>query len=270
VRLLSSTPSAIALATLLGAGAIATSGSAAGQDAIGAVAAQYSGGVSISPGIFEHLATRGKLGVVQVSNTTHGSMSVRIALRPWLQARSGEVSPNRHASLGAVGLTPSSFTLGAGATQSVRLSLSSTPAQRSLYGGLELIALPSSRVKQGINVGYRVVSSLRLDPPKGEQRFHATAGGLVEQGAIGHGTLLLPVSNTGNTIAPIGGSVSISGSGHSLRSTAREKVIVPGQTVNVPLTELPGSLPRGSYTVSVRLTQGGHGIGTVTRTIKLR
>jgi hypothetical protein len=197
-------------------------------------------------------------------------MSVRIALRPWLQARSGEVSPNRHSSLGAVGLSPSSFTLGAGATQSVHLSLSSTPAQHSLYGGLELIALPSTRVKQGINVGYRVVSSLRLDPPKGEQRFHATVGGLVEQGAIGHGTLLLPVSNTGNTIAPIGGSVSISGSGHSLRSTAREKVIVPGQTVNVPLTELPGSLPRGSYTVSVRLTQGGHGIGTVTRTIKLR
>jgi hypothetical protein len=80
----------------------------------------------------------------------------------------------------------------------------------------------------------------------------------------------LPVSNTGNTIDPIGGSVSISGAGHSLRSTAREKVIVPGQTVNVPLTELPGSLPRGSYTVSVGLSEGGHGIGTVTRTIKLR
>jgi hypothetical protein len=92
----------------------------------------------------------------------------------------------------------------------------------------------------------------------------------VEQGTIGHGTLLLPVRNTGNTIVPIGGSALISGSGHSLRSSARAKTIVPGQTVNVPLAELPRSLPRGLYTVSVRLSQGGHGIGTVTRTIRLR
>jgi hypothetical protein len=287
MRLPSSRRSAIALAALLGAGATATGGSAAGRNAISgarspahgrdsalsgkeAAAADHPGGVSISPGIFEHLATRGSLGVVQVSNTTRGSMSVRVALRPWLQARSGEVSPNRRATLNAVGLAPSSFTLGAGATQAIRVSLSHTPTQRSLYGGLEMIALPSGRVKQGVSVAYRVVSSMRLDPPKGEQRFHATAGGLVEQGAIGHGTLLLPVRNTGNTIAPIGGSALISGFGHSLRSTAREKAIVPGQTVNVPLAELPRSLPRGLYTVSVRLSEGGHGIGTLTRTIRLR
>lgn len=263
MRLIGGRGAAIALAALLGAGAIAAGGSASG-------ASRPEGGLSISPGIFEHVATRGDLGSVQISNTTGGSMSVQIALRPWLQALNGEVAPNRHATLGGVGASPRSFTLGAGATQTVHFSLSRTPSQRSLYGGIELIGLPSGRAKQGVNVAYRVVSSLRLDPPKGQQRFHAAAGGLLEQGTIGHGTLLMAVRNTGNTIAPIGGSVLISGSGHSLRASAREKAIVPGQTVNLPLSELPGSLPRGLYTVSVRLSQGGHGIGTVTRTIKLR
>ncbi len=78
------------------------------------------------------------------------------------------------------------------------------------------------------------------------------------------------MQNTGNTIVPIGGRVRISGSGRSLSSGARAKTIVPGATVNVPLAELLGSLPRGRYTVSVALSQGGHSLGTVRRTVNLR
>jgi hypothetical protein len=288
VRLPTNRRSAVALAAALTAGAIASGQSAAGSNAIrvarssadghsspssGAqrpIAYRSGGGLSVSPGIFEHLATRGHLGVLQISNTTAGAMAISVALRPWLQARSGEVSPNRRATLGGVGAGPRSFTLGAGATRSVGLSLSHTPSQRSLYGAIEVIGQPRRRVSHGLNVAYRVVSSLRLDAPRGAQAFRAQAGGLVEQGSTRHGTLLLAVRNTGNTIVPIGGTALISGPGRSLRATAGAKAIVPGQTVNVPLTQLLGSLPAGRYTVSVHLSQGGHGIGTVTRAIELR
>jgi hypothetical protein len=227
------------------------------------------GGVSVSPGIFEHVAGRGSVGSINISNTTGTSMAVRVALRPWLQSRSGEVSPNRRATLGQVGVGPRSFTLGAGATRSVSLSLSRTPTQRSLYGAIEVTGVPGGRAT-GIKVAYRLVSSLRLDAPTGAQSFHARAGGLVEQGSAKHGTLLLAVRNTGNTIVPVGGTALIAGPGSSLSANARAKVIVPGATVNVPLAELLGSLPRGRYTVTVHLSQGGHGLGTVTRTIALR
>lgn len=60
----------------------------------------YPGGLSISPGIFEHVANPGSVGSIKISNTTGKSMAVRVALRPWLQSRSGEVSPNRGRMLG--------------------------------------------------------------------------------------------------------------------------------------------------------------------------
>jgi hypothetical protein len=228
------------------------------------------GGMSISPGIVEHVANRGGVGSIKISNTAGTSMAVRVTLRPWLQARSGEVSPNRAATLGQVGVSPSSFTLGPGATRAVSLSLSRTPTQRSIYGAVEVTGLPSGRVSRALKIAYRLISSLRLDSPKNGQVFRAQPGGLVEQGSARHGTLLLAVRNTGNTIAPIGGTVSVSGQGRSLRATAGTKAIVPGQTVNVPLVELLGSLPAGRYTVTVGLTQGGRGIGTARRTIALR
>jgi hypothetical protein len=229
-----------------------------------------SGGLSISPGIFEHVASHGSVGSIEISNTTHTSIAVSVALRPWLQARSGEVSPNRRATLSDVRLSASSFMLGAGASRMVGVSLTRTPTGRSQYGAIEVTGAPPGRAAKGIKLAYRLVSSLRLDAPSGAQSFRARGGGLVEQGSAKHGTLLLAVQNTGNTIVPIGGIVSISGEGHSLRADATAKTIVPGGSVNVPLVQLLGSLPRGRYTVTVRLSQGGHAIGTVTRTIGLR
>ena len=228
------------------------------------------GGLSVSPGIFEHVAGRGSVGSIKISNTTGTSMAVSVALRPWLQARSGEVSPNRRATLSEVRLSASSFTLGAGSSRTVGVSLTRTPPGHSQYGAIEVTGTPSGHAAKGIKLAYRLVSSLRLDPPTGAQSFHARAGGLIEQGSARHGTLLLAVSNTGNTIVPTGGTALISGQGRSLRATAGTKAIVPGQTVNVRLTELSGSLPAGRYTVNVGLSQGGHGLGTVTRTIALR
>jgi hypothetical protein len=278
VRLLSNTRSAVALTTVLAVGAIVFAarspahgyGSARSGETVAATTNRSAGGLSVSPGIFEHPAGRGFLGMVRIFNTTAGAMTIKVALRPWLQSRSGEVSPNRRATLGDVAEGPRSFTLGSGATRTVGLSLSRTPSQRSLYGAIEVTGLPRGRGSQGLRFGYRVVTSLRLDPPKTAQAFRARAGGLVEQGSARHGTLLLAVRNTGNTIVPIGGTALISGLGRSLRATAGARAIVPGQTVNVPIAELLGALPAGRYTVTVRLSQGGRGIETVTRAIKLR
>lgn len=260
MRLLSSSRSAVVLTAALAATAYG----------VAAASGSGGGGLSVSPGIFERPATRGQLGTMQISNTTGGAMAISVALRPWLQARGGEVSPNRRATLAGVGAGPRSFTLGAGASRAVSLSLSRTPGQRSLYGAIEVIGLPRGHVSRGLRIGYRVVSSLRLDPPRNAQVFRAQVGGLVEQGSARHGTLLLSVRNTGNTIVPIGGTALVSGPGRALRATAGTKAIVPGQTVNVPLTELSGSLPAGRYTVTVQLSQGGHALGGVTRTIALR
>jgi len=228
------------------------------------------GGLSVSPGIFEHVANSGRVGSIKISNTSGKSMAVKVALRPWAQSPSGEVSPNRRRTLGEVRPSASSFTLAAGSSQSVALSLTRTPAGRSQYGAIEVTGVPSGKATNGIKVAYRLVSSLRLDAPKGAQSYRAQGGSLIEQGSVKHGTLLLAVRNTGNTIVPVGGRVRISGSGHSLSANARAKVIVPGATVNVPLTELAGSLPRGRYTVSVALSQGGHALGTVRHTVSLR
>src|SRR3984957_6553385 len=228
------------------------------------------GGVSISPGIFEHVASRGSVGSIKISNTTSTSMVVKVALRPWLQGLSGEMSPNRGATLSEVGLNASSFTLGAGSSRTVGVSLTGTPPGRSQYGAIEVVGTPAGHAVKGIKLAYRLVSSLRLDAPTNAQSFRAQPGGLVEQGSARHGTLLLAVRNTGNTIVPIGGAVLISGQGRSLRASASTTEIVPEQTVNVPLTDLLDSLPAGRYTVTVGLSQGGHALGTVRLTIALR
>lgn len=224
-------------------------------------------GLSISPGILEHTATHGGVGAVEISNTTSAVMTVTLALRPWLQAESGEVSPNRRMSLGSVRASASSFTLAAGASRTVSLSLSRPPAGGSIYGAVEVTGIPHGHTGSSIKLDYRLITDLRLTPTR--QRFQAAAGSLVEQGSVKRGTLALAVKNTGNTITPIGGTVQISGSGHSLTAHATAKAIVPGATVSVPLVQLLGSLPRGHYTVIVQLTEAGHHIGIVKHTIYL-
>ena len=84
------------------------------------------------------------------------------------------------------------------------------------------------------------------------------------------GTLLLAAKNTGNTIDPIGGRVKIGGHGHTLSGIVSPQAILPGATVNLRLTRLRGSLPRGNYRVGVALTQAGHRVGGLRRGISLR
>jgi hypothetical protein len=187
----------------------------AGLGASGALAA--SGGVSVTPGILEATARPGAVGALEIANTTSRPMKVSLAVRPWRQARSGSVAPNRRKLLGKLRPNRKSFWLHAGATKSLGLTLAARP------------------------------------------------GRLFEHGSARHGGLFLAVKNAGNTIVPIGGTVVISGHHHTLSGIVAPKAIVPGATVNLRLARLRGTLPRGRYKVSARLTQGGHRAGGTTR-----
>ena len=239
--------------------------------ALGVGGALAAGGLSISPGIFKRAARPGGLGAVKISNTTRAPMAITLAARPWVQSRGGAVSPNRRRTLGKVRFHPRSFRLAAGATRRVGISLKRRPARRSLFGAIEVTGAPKrrggkgKRRRRGVKIAYRLVTSLRLYPPKGARRRGARAGRLIKRGNTRHGKLLLAVRNTGNTIVPIGATVRISGRGHTLRGDAAAKAIVPGATVNLRLVRLRGSLPRGRYNVTVRLSQGGRPIRTVRR-----
>jgi len=63
--------------------------------------------------------------------------------------------------------------------------------------------------------------------------------------------------------------VRIVGRGRSLRNSVSQ-TILPGATVNLRLTRLRGTLPRGRYTVGVSLTQKGRRVGGVKRRVFLR
>lgn len=257
MRFLSRQGLAIVAVALLGAGF------GAGQ----ASAAQ--GGLSITPGILEEVARTGGIGGVKIANTTRKPMRVRLAVRPWRQARNGSVTPNRRRTLGKVRPNRGSFRLAAGASRTVRLSLRQLPGRRSLYGAIEVTGAPQGKGGRGVRVAYRLVSSLRLFPSAGARRFRARIQGLFEHGTTRRGGLFLAVKNAGNTIDPITATMRISGRGRSLRNEVTQ-TILPGSTVNMRLVRLRGSLPRGRYTVAVRLTQNGRAIGGLKRRVRLR
>ena len=228
------------------------------------------GGLSITPGILEHAAQPGGVGAVKISNTTSGPMTVKLALRPWAQARSGAVAPNRRRVLAKVRPSRRSFALRAGASRTVRLSLARRPARGSLYGAVEVTGTPRRKGGKNVRVAYRLVTSVRLYPSAGARRYRARPRRLFEHGTTRRGAIFLAVKNAGNTIDPIGGRVKISGHGHTLSGIVSPQTILPGATVNLRLTRLRGSLPRGRYRVGVALTQAGHRVGGLRRGIRLR
>lgn len=228
------------------------------------------GGLAITPGILEHVAQPGSVGAVKIENTTSRSMTVRLALRPWLQAPSGSVAPNRRSVLGKLRPNRGAFNLRAGASRTVQLSLARRPARGSLYGAVEVTGAPKRPGGNGIKVAYRLVTSLRLFPPASARHYRARTGRVVQHGSTRHGALFLAVKNAGNTIDPISGRVRITGGGRTLSGVISPTTILPGATVSLRLVNLRGGLQRGRYRVGVRLTQAGQSIGGFRQGIRLR
>jgi hypothetical protein len=236
--------------------------SAEGPSAPRAVAAQ--GGLSLTPAILETTARSGASDSATITNGTGRRLRVSVRARPWRQSRNGAVAANRRRSLAGVSVGTSRFTLDSGAARSVTVTLSRVPARRSQYGALEVVGKPVKR-RKGINVAYRLVSSLRFNPSAGARRLRLGAGSARVSGK----TLVLKVRNRGNTVDPVGGTVSISGPGGGRSGGVSPVAILPGKLVHLRLASVRG-LRRGTYTAAVTLSQGGRNMVSVTRRFRIR
>jgi len=256
----------VALAVAVAVAGVATGGVMARADGGAPRARASASGIALTPATVEHVARRGTVGRVRIKNTTHGTLRVTVAVRPWRQNRvTGRVAVNGRTSLSPyVVASPRRFNLRRG-SRTVRLRMRRTPPGGSLYGGVDVFAKQRKRkARNGIIPQYRVVGRIRLNPARPRPNLKL---GSVRVFGRGNGrSLALEVRNLGNTIDSVGGTVAISGP--SSRTSALTAVpVVPGQVVALRAGSLRG-LPRGGYSARFRVTQGSRRY-TVTRGFRL-
>jgi hypothetical protein len=228
--------------------------------------ADAAGGLSVTPAVIEHTAARGDTAPIMVINSTSQPLKITVTPRPWAQARSGAVAPDRRRTLlSRLEVSVRSFTLPAGGRRTVTLSVKSVPKSGSLYGSVETIGLPTAKKKNGITAVYRLISTLRLNPPKAQRRLAVRASSLRLNGRA----IVLPVKNTGNTVSPVSGDVRIKGALGTRTGTVRASPILPGATVNLGLGSTKG-LPAGTYTVTVALVQDDKKVLRSTRKLRVK
>lgn len=229
------------------------------------------GGLSISPALVEHLAQPGTVGSIEIKNTTSVPLAIKVAARPWRQARSGAVAPDRRKTLAKqVRVSAGSFTLAPGASRSVAFTLLRAPSGGSLYGAMEVIGTPPKPKKRaGIIAAYRLVGSLRLNPAAARRtlRLKLSAPRVVGKGA--KRAIKAALRNTGNTVDPVTGTARVSGSRGSRTLSIAAKRIVPGATIDLPLGAVKG-LPKGSYRARISLFQAGKPVLSTTRRFRIR
>ena len=247
---------------------LAVVGAALATAAVAAETASAAGGLSISPSRLEATARSGASGNVTITNSSSRKLKVTARARPWRQGSNGVVAANRSRSLGLVRVSPSRFTLAPGASRTVTVTLRRVPARRSLYGALDVLGKPAKR-RKGINVAYRLVSSLRFNPAAGRRKLRLSAGRAGTTGSGSSRMLVLRVKNRGNTVDPVGGTVSISGSGGGKTGGISPMSIVPGKSIRLKVASLSG-LRKGRYTAAITLAQAGRNIISVTRSFRIR
>ncbi|HEY6758754.1 MAG TPA: hypothetical protein VI318_04665 [Baekduia sp.] len=239
--------------------AVLLNASLVGADAAG-------GGLSVTPAVIERTAVRGDTAPITVVNSTTQALKVTVTPRPWTQSRSGAVVPNRRRTLlSSLGVSVRSFTLPAGGRRTVTMNVKSVPKAGSLYGSIETVGLPTKTKKNGITAAYRLISTLRLNPPTSRRHLAVHASAPRVKGR----TIVLPVKNTGNTVSPITGDVRIKGALGTRTSAVASSHILPGSTVDLGLGSTKG-LPAGSYTVTVSLVQDGKKVLRSTRKLRVK
>ena len=247
---------------------LAVLGAALATAAVAAETASAAGGLSVSPSRLETTARAGASGSVTITNSSTRKLRVTVRARPWRQSSSGVVAANRSRTLGLVRVSASKFTLAAGTSRTITVRLRRVPARRSLYGALDILGKPTKR-RSGINVAYRLVSSLRFNPTASRRKLRLSAGSAGTTGRGSSRMLTVKVKNRGNTVDPVGGTVSISGPGGGRSGGIAPASIVPGKTVKLRLLSLSG-MRKGRYTAAITLAQGGRNIVSVTRHFRIR
>jgi hypothetical protein len=247
---------------------LAVLGAALATVAVAAETASAAGGLSVSPSRLETTARTGASGNVTIKNSSTRKLRITVRARPWRQASNGVVAANRSRRLGSVRLSASTFTLSPGASRSVTATLRRVPARRSLYGALDVLGKPTKR-RKGINVAYRLVSSLRFNPTAGRRKLRLSAGAAGTTGRGSSRMLVLRVKNRGNTVDPVGGTVSITGPKGGRSGGISPMSIVPGKSIRLKVLSLSG-LRKGRYTAAITLAQAGRNIVSVTRRFRIR
>jgi hypothetical protein len=246
--------------TLLSLSAAAALAVAVTPTAIGA------GGLSLSPAVVEHAAKVGSVGTVVVDNSSATPLKITVTPRPWKQALSGAVAPDKKKTLlSQVGVSARSFTLAAGTKKSITLTLKHGPSGGALYGSVDVVGLPTAAAKKktsGVIPGYRLIGSLRLTPSS--KKLSVRVGSAAVKGK----SIVVAVRNTGNTIDPVSGRVRISGARGSRTVTVAATKVLPGSIVDLPLGSVKG-LPKGSYTAKVSLSQGGKSVASTSKAFKI-
>jgi hypothetical protein len=239
--------------------AVLLNSSPVGADAAG-------GGLSVTPAVIERTAVRGDSAPITVVNSTSRPLKITVTPRPWTQSRSGAVAPDRRRTLlSRLGVDARSFTLPAGGRRTVTMRVKSVPSSGSLYGSVETTGLPTGAPRHGITAAYRLISTLRLNPPASRRHLAVRASSLRVKGRA----IALPVKNTGNTVSPVSGDVRVKGALGTRTATVHASPILPGATVDLGLGSTKG-LPAGTYTVSVSLVQDGRKVLRTTRKLRVR
>jgi len=217
-------------------------------------AARATGGLSLSPVIVRQPAATGPLAPFTVVNRSDAKLDVTVAARPWTQASSGKVEPDRRRSLAGVSVAQPSFTLAPGQSQPVGVTVGTVPAGGALYGALEVIGLPTNAEKaKGVVLGYRLVGTLRLTPAVAVHELRARV-------KVRRRTLALDVTNRGNTVDPVSADVTLREPRGTRSPTVRPVRILPGRTVRLLSTRLRSR----RYRVTAKLEQAGRRVVTVT------
>jgi hypothetical protein len=248
-----------AVLTALGAaGAAAVQGAAAG----GSAAQTKDGGLSLMPALIEHNAQPGQLASMTVANRSTAPLEVTVTPRPWVQAVTGKVSPNRRSTLPGVSVSQTNFTLQPGAETVVTANLTSAPSAGYLYGAMEVVGVPTDAAqRKGVVLGYRLVGAIRINPAA--PKYSITAGNVKASGS----TAVVPVKNAGNTVDAVSGSVKVKGATQTKNLTIASVKILPGKTVNLPAGT---NLAKGAYTATVTLNQRGKKALSVSKKFKVK
>lgn len=239
---------------------------ASADDSAPVAQAAQQGGVSITPALVEKTAKRGVVGTITVKNTTKDTMKVTVNVRPWIQNRdTGQVVLNTKASLSPyVKASPQTFNLPPG-ERKVTLNMRRLTSSGSLYAGFQVFAKQvKAKARNGIVPQWDLRGKMRLNPAKKNPNLRV---GAADVAGKGNGrALILAVRNTGNTLDPVGGTVSITGP-TARNATIPQVSIVPGQVVYLKGGALRG-MKAGNYTANWSVTIGGKRFN-VKRTFKL-
>jgi hypothetical protein len=220
------------------------------------------GGVGVTPSILQHVAKRGNVGTVTIENTTKDFLIMTVTVRPWKQGANGVVSADmKHTLSTYVRPDVASFNLAPGSKKPISMILRKIPKSGSLYGAISIFGKPkNAKNRNGIIAQYQLNSSMRLDPAR--KHFNLKIGNTLYVAK----SVLVGVRNNGNTVDPIGGTVTIKGK----TSTVGQVRIVPGHVVNVRLASIAGTgIKPGVYPAQIKLTQSGKTF-SVTRNFRVK